>query len=394
MSVEDTPVEEHHMKQPAQTIREMPRSGIREIFDRANQIPGAIHLEMGEPDFPTPVHIREAATAALEAGFTKYTPNAGLLALREAAAAKVARVNGINVDASQVVVTSGGVAGLYASMLALCDPGDELLLVGPAWPNYRMIAKLLRVSVRQVPLSGIAEGHPTIEDLERYRNEQTKVVLLNSPSNPTGMVLDEPETLAVVEWAERNGLWVLSDEVYDQITFDQLAVSPYRLSTAGNVISVFSFSKTYSMTGWRLGYTIASPEMIGLIQKTIEPTVSCTSGAIQMAGVAALDGPQDCVETMRSAYQARRDLAATILTDAHIPFALPVGAFYLWIDISASGQASTKFASDLLENQHVAATPGIAFGPHYDAFIRISLAAHEDVIRAGVVGTVAALQTA
>ncbi|HUW78224.1 MAG TPA: pyridoxal phosphate-dependent aminotransferase [Candidatus Nanopelagicaceae bacterium] len=382
------------MKEPARAIREMPRSGIREIFDRANQISGAIHLEMGEPDFSTPIHIRDAAVAALEAGFTKYTPNAGLMTLREAAAAKVARVNGINVDASQVVVTSGGIAGLYASMLALCDPGDELLLIGPAWPNYRMIAQLLGVSVRQVPLSGTAEGHPTIEDLERHRSKQTKVVLLNSPSNPTGMVFDEPETLAIVEWAERHGLWILSDEVYDQITFDRPAVSPYRLSTAGNVISVFSFSKTYSMTGWRLGYTVAPPEMIGLIQKTFEPIFACTSGSIQMAGVAALEGPQDCIETMRSAYQVRRDLAAAMLTDARIPFALPAGAFYLWIDISASGQTSTKFASDLLESQHVAVTPGIAFGPFCDSFIRVSLASHEDVIRAGVTGIVAALKNA
>lgn len=381
------------MKPPSRAIRAMHRSGIREIFDRANRIPGAIHLEMGEPDFPTPAHICHAAAAALEAGFTKYAPNAGLPALREAAAAKVGRVNGIDVDASQVVVTSGGVAGLYASMLALCDPGDELLLVGPAWPNYRMIAALLGVEVRQVALAGTNGGRPSIDELERHRTERTKVVLLNSPSNPTGMVLDESETLAVVEWAERHGLWVLSDEVYDQITFDRPAVSPYPLSTSGNVISVFSFSKTYAMTGWRLGYTVAPYEIVGLLQKTIEPTVSCTNAAVQMAGVAALEGPQDCVATMRAAYQTRRDLAATILTEAGASFALPEGAFYLWIDVSASGHTSTEFATRLLDRHHVAVTPGIAFGPHYDGFIRISLASHDDLIRTGVSGIVTARQT-
>lgn len=197
----------------------------------------------------------------------------------------------------------------------------------------------------------------------------------------------------MVEWAERHGLWVLSDEVYDQITFDRPAVSPYPLSTSGNVISVLSFSKTYSMTGWRLGYTVAPREIVDLLQKTIEPTVSCTNSAVQMAVVAALEGPQDCVATMRATYQARRDLAAAILTAAGVPFVLPEGAFYLWIDVSASGHTSTEFASDLLDRHHVAVTPGIAFGPHCDGFIRVSLASHDDLIRTGVSRIVTARRT-
>jgi aspartate/methionine/tyrosine aminotransferase len=372
----------------------MPRSGIREIFDTASRLPHAIHLEMGEPDFTTPAHIRAAAIDALEAGYTRYTPNAGIPALRTAAATKLQRVNGIEADPSQVTITVGGVGGLYSSLVALCNPGDEVLLVGPSWPNYRMIATLLDLRFTQLPLGTSRGERPTVDALEAARTADTKVLLVNSPANPTGQVLTRDELTAMVGWVEEHGLWMLSDEVYDQISYDGVASSPYPLSSTGAVVSVFSMSKTYAMTGWRIGYVVASPEVAPLIEKTLEPTVSCANAAAQVAAIAALDGPQDCVAEMRAAYRARRDDAVSRLTAARVPHTPPEGAFYLWIDISASGLDSLTFARTLLDRHAVAVTPGVAFGPDYDDHVRVSLASAPDDLATGLEALVSAATSA
>jgi aspartate/methionine/tyrosine aminotransferase len=338
-------------------------------------MPHAVHLEMGEPDFTTPAHIRAAAMAALADGYTRYTPNAGIPELRQAAAAKLRRVNGIDADPSQVTVTVGGVGGLYASMVALTNPGDEVLLVGPSWPNYRMIATLLGLRLTQLPLHTSRGERPAIAALEEALTPSTKVLLVNSPTNPTGQVLTREELGAMVAWVDERGLWMLADEVYDQIAFDGVAASPYPLSEAGSVVSVFSMSKTYAMTGWRVGYVVASPSVGPLIEKTLEPIVSCANAVAQMAAAAALDGPQDCVADMCSAYRTRRDAAVATLKAAGVRHTVPDGAFYLWIDVSPSGFDSLRFARSLLDRHAVAVTPGVAFGADYDDHIRIALAA-------------------
>lgn len=377
------------MRTTADAIRSMPRSGIREIFDRANRLPDAIHLEMGEPNFPTPQHISDAAAAAVSAGFTKYTPNAGFIELREAVAKKLLRANGIVADADQVAISAGGISGLFSTMVALCNPGEEVLTFGPAWPNYRMIATLLGLTLVQVPGSGVGVD---LEALEAALTPATSAVIVNSPSNPTGAVLGTDDMAALVGWAEGHDLWVISDEVYDEMVFEGVAASPFNATTSGSVVSIFSMSKTYSMTGWRVGYTVADRAVSPLIEKSLEPTISCANAPAQRAAIAALAGDQSCVAAMRDAYRARRDVVMAILDAAAVPHLKPRGAFYLWIDISGSGLDSTTFASELLDEEQVALTPGIAFGDFCDDHVRISLASPPELLVDGVERLVAKLQ--
>lgn len=373
------------MREPSVAITKMKRSGIREIFDLANTIPGAIHLEMGEPDFETPAHIRDAAARAADDGFTKYTPNAGITDLREAIAAKVRSKNGIDATIEQVVVTPGAIAALHGVMLALCDRGDEILISDPAWPNYRMLSDLLSLETvyyKLLPGDGMQPGAERIEPLITAR---TKLILLNSPSNPTGTVIDQGHLDDVLRLAEEHDLWVVSDEVYDEIVFDNAAApSPAASTFTERVVSVFSFSKSYAMTGWRVGYAVAPIDIAPFVAKTQEPTTACVNAPAQMAALEALQGPQDCVRQMRDAYEERRDDVVDILDSAAVPYVRPSGAFYIWIDVSGAGLSDVDFARRLLTEREVAVTPGSAFGPASGDFVRVSLASDASELRKGV----------
>lgn len=381
------------MRDPSAAIRQMERSGIREIFDLANTIPGAIHLEMGEPDFSTPEHIRRAAAKAADNGYTKYTPNAGIPVLRDAIAVKVNKRNGVDATSEQIVVTPGAIAALHGTMLALCDPGDELLLPDPAWPNYAMQASLLGLKAVRYPLSTEHQMQPVAHEIEPLITDRTKLILLNSPSNPTGAIVDQDHLDEVLRLAQDHDLWVVSDEVYDEIVFDDSSAPSAAASSvfAERVVSVFSFSKTYAMTGWRVGYAVAPPDLAPYLVKTQEPTTACVNAPAQLAAVAALEGPQDCVATMRDAYEDRRNDVEELLLSADVPHVKPLGAFYMWIDISASRMTGMEFARRLLAEHEVAVTPGSAFGPASDAYVRVSLASGASELREGVGRLAAAL---
>lgn len=376
---------------PSQSIRHMERSGIREIFDLANTIPDAIHLEMGEPNFDTPRHVVAAAAAAASNGYTKYTPNAGLPELRAAVARKVTERNGLTSSPEQVIVTPGAIAALYGTLLALCDSGDEILLPDPAWPNYRMIAALQGLQVGTYPLF-TDSGRFDLDAFERSITSRSKVVVVNSPNNPTGTMLDEQSIKAMVQIADARGLWVISDEVYDEIVFDRdVAPSVAALGGSDNVVSVYSFSKTYAMTGWRVGYAVAPPDLVSYVVKTQEPITACVNAPAQMAAVAALDGPQTCVTEMRDAYRERRDRVVELLMDAGVPHLHPAAAFYVWVDVSASGLSGQDFARRLLHDHHVAVTPGGAFGRAGTDHVRLSLASAPADLYRGVKSLAAAV---
>lgn len=369
---------------PSQSIRQMERSGIREIFDLANTIPDAIHLEMGEPNFPTPPHVIEAAAAAAHAGRTKYTPNAGIPELRAAVAHKVSHRNGLRADAEQIVITPGAIAALYGTLLALCDPGDEILIPDPAWPNYRMIAALQGLHVSTYPLLD-ADGGFDLDAFERSISPRTAAVIVNSPTNPTGTMLDDRSIRAVVEIAASKDIWIISDEVYDEMVFDRpVASSVATVGGADNVVSIYSFSKTYAMTGWRVGYAVAPPDLVPFIVKTQEPITACVNAPAQIAALAALDGPQSCVAEMRDAYRDRRDRVVDLLEAAGVPHVRPAATFYVWVDISASGLNGQEFARRLLVDRHVAVTPGAAFGPAGSNHVRLSLATAPTDLYSGV----------
>jgi len=339
----------------------------------------AIHLEVGEPDFPTPEHVVEAAHQAARAGRTRYAPNAGLPDLREALADKVARRNGYEAYPNQVVVTQGGIQALYLVLRALLEPGDEVLLPDPAWPNFRMIAHLLGARVLSYPLVAGGDFLPRLEDLERLVTPRTRAILVNSPSNPLGTVLPRDLLETLLAFARRRGLWFISDEVYDEVVFDDVFVSAGSVADPGDrLVSVYSFSKVYAMTGWRVGYLVAPPDMAKLLTGMQEPIISCVNTPAQMAALAAVTGPQDIVRKMRDAYRARRDELLDILDRGGLPSSQPSGAFYVWADVSEASQPSMDFARSLIEREHVAVAPGSAFGELGEGYVRLSLASSRE----------------
>jgi aspartate aminotransferase len=369
---------------PSTIARSMPVSRIREIMDLAWEDPEAIHLEVGEPDFPTPSHIIEAAHEAAQAGHTRYAPNAGLPGLREALAEKVARRNGYEASPDQVVVTQGGIQALYLVLRALLEPGDEVLLPDPAWPNFRMIAHLLGARVLPYPL--VAEGDflPRIEDLERLVTPRTRAILVNSPSNPLGTVLPRELAQTLLDFARSRGLWFIADEVYDELVFDDTFVSVGAVADPDDrLVSVYSFSKVYAMTGWRVGYLVAPPDLATILTGMQEPIVSCVNTPTQMAALAALNGPQQVVGEMRDAYRERRDELLEILDRGDLPSSRPSGAFYVWTDVSTAGMPSMDLARSMIETEHVAVAPGSAFGDLGEGYVRLSLASSKEDLLEG-----------
>jgi aspartate aminotransferase len=353
----------------------MPVSRIREIMELAWEKPEVIHLEVGEPDFPTPEHVVEAAYEAARTGHTRYAPNAGLPELREALADKVTRRNGYEARPDQVVVTQGGIQALYLALLALLEPGDEVLLPDPAWPNFRMIAHLLGARVLPYPLVSEGDFLPRLEDLERLVTPRTRAILVNTPSNPLGTVVPRELADTLLEFARRRDLWYISDEVYDEVVFDDAFVSAGAVADPGDrLVSVYSFSKVYAMTGWRVGYLVAPPDLAKLLTGMQEPIVSCVNTPAQLAALAAVTGPQDVVREMREAYRKRRDELLETLDRGNLPSSQPSGAFYVWTDISKAGVRSMDFARSLIEREHVAVAPGSAFGDLGEGYVRLSLA--------------------
>ena len=373
------------MRRPAPAIVAMPRSGIREVMEIATRRGDVLHLEIGEPDFQTPPHVVEAAARAAADGFTKYTLNRGLVSLREALVAKLAAANGIAVSAEDVVVTTGGITGLYESLLAVVEPGETILIPDPGWPNYEMIAGALRAEVVRYPLDPQAGYEPDLERLaELARRPGVRALVVNSPGNPTGAVWSRAVVERVVEVARAADLYLVSDEVYEEIVFEGEHVSPASLDPDGRVLSVFSFSKTYAMTGWRVGYVAAAPELADLVAKIQEALVSCATAFAQKAAEVALTGPQDCVAAMRDAYRGRRDLAVARLRQAGLLVNEPHGAFYVFADVGRATLETYPFARWLVAEHGVAVAPGETFGSGGRGLVRLSLAAPPAVLEAGI----------
>ncbi len=367
---------------PSNTISSMPRSGIREINELASQYPNVIHLEMGQPNFSTPEHISRAAGEAAVNGFTYYTPNAGIPELREAIADKVQSFNGLSAGPESVTVTTGGCGAIFTTLVTLCDPGDAILLSDPTWPNYQMMASLQGLEVRHYPLRAEDGWLPNPGEIEKQITPNCRAMILVSPSNPTGTMIGEGLMRELLDLARRHDLWVISDEVYDEITFGKPAVSAYGIDP-DRVVSIFSFSKTYAMTGWRIGYAVARPDIATVLGNSQEPTTSCVNSLSQIAALTALRGPQDPVWAMRDAYRERRDLVMEMLSGADIAFARPDGAFYVWVDISQSRLSDTEFARRMVVNHRVAVVPGTTFGPEGGSHVRISLATDTELLLEG-----------
>ena len=355
-----------------------------------------ISYAAGEPDFATPAHIVEAAsTAVLDPRNYRYTPAVGLPELRAAIAAKTLRDSGWAVDPSQVIVTNGGKQAVYQSFATLLDPGDEVLMPTPYWTTYPEAIKLAGGVPVEVFAGADQEYLVTVEQLEAARTPRTKVLLWVSPSNPTGAVASPDQTKAIAEWAEANGLWVISDEIYQNLTYDgQRAASIVEAvpALADRTILVNGVAKTYAMTGWRVGWMIGPADAIKAASNLQSHLSSNVSNVSQRAAIAALTGPQDAVGTMREAFDRRRKLITAGLDAIDgIVCPLPEGAFYVYPDVTgllgrewagSTPTTSLELADLILDTAEVAAVPGEAFGP--SGYLRFSYALGDADIAEGV----------
>jgi aspartate/methionine/tyrosine aminotransferase len=361
------------------------RSGIRDLMDLAREMSGPIvHLEVGEPNFITPAHIIEAAFEQVSAGATHYTPSTGIPTLRKAIAERYSAKWDKPVSPQMTNVAHGGVNAINSTVLALINAGDEVLVPDPGWPNYRSILSLVGAKSVLYPMT-IENGYePDRKTLEALITSKTRMIITCNPGNPTGAVWSEETVRMVLDLARKHDLYVLSDEIYEELVFEGEHVPAARFDDDNRVITVSGFSKTYAMTGWRLGWAIAAEPLIAAINKMMEPLISCASSVSQVAGVAALTGPQDAVAAMREAYCQRRDIAASILEPAGMLPVRPHGAFYAIVDLSKTGMGSRQLALDLLSETRVACAPGDTFGYVLGGgYVRISLASSDDDVREG-----------
>jgi len=341
---------------------------------------------VGEPDFITPANIREAAKAALDAGQTKYSQTAGLPRLRALVAEKLNRDNNLPYTPAQVMISTGGKQALYNVMLAILGPGDEALIPIPYWVSYTEIVKLAGATPVLLPTSEATEFRITPEQLAAAITPRTRMLLLNSPSNPTGSVYTPEEITALAEVIVAHGIAVVSDEIYEKLIYDglrHLSIGSLGEDIFNLTLTCNGFSKAYAATGWRLGYA-AGPKHV--IEAAIDIQSHTTSGPntfAQYGGIAALEESQESIEVMRVAFERRRDLMyAGVSAIPGLVCPKPHGAFYLFPNISATGLDSITFCARLLEQEHLALVPGIAFG--MDTNVRLSYAADVETIEKGV----------
>jgi aspartate aminotransferase len=347
-----------------------------------------IHLEIGEPDFDTPSHIVEAGCRALRAGHTHYTPTAGITELREAIAADVARSRRIRVEPEQVVVTPGGKPIMFFAILALVDEGHEVLMPNPAFPIYESMVNFVGGRSIFVPLRQENEFRFDLDEFRAGLSERTRMVILNSPANPTGGVLtpaDIADLAAILR--ERPDVFVLSDEIYSRLLYSgrfASIASEDGLGPDGRTIILDGFSKTYAMTGWRLGYGVMPEWLAREVTKLQVNSNSCTNAATQYAGLDALGGPQDSVDRMLSEFRARRDLIVSGLNELPgVECITPQGAFYAFPRISDTGYSARRLADLLLDEAGVACLAGTAFGEYGEGHLRFSCAnSRENIARA------------
>jgi aspartate aminotransferase/aminotransferase len=364
---------------------------VNPLFRVAGAVHGrddVIHLEFGEPDFPTPAHIVEAAQRSLRDERQRYLPSNGVRSLREAIVARTQQVNALTADPEQVVVTPGGTGAVLAALMSTCASGDEVLVPDPAWPGYDVMLAAIGARMIRYPLVPTSGWQPDLDALEAARTPGTRALIVNSPSNPGGAVFATDTMTRLLDFARRYDLWLVSDECYDQIIFEGTHISPATLDP-DRVITVGTCSKSYAMTGWRVGWAVAPQLVASAMTKVVTAQMNNLPLFVQRAAEAALTGPQACVHDMTASYQRRRDLAVGMLRDRGLLEYVPEGAFYLLVRVAPQDGAEfdgTAFALALAHDSRIAVAPGPSFGEATIRHARVSLAAGEDDLRAGIAG--------
>ena len=372
------------MKNYNRAVAAVPSSGIRQVFELSRTIEDCIHMEVGEPDFRTPGHILEAVAQAAHDGFSKYVEAAGIPELIEAISEKVTAMHGFSVGPENVVVTPGAVTSILSVLIVVTEPGDEVMVPDPGWPNYIIQVVCAGAVPVRYPLLPEAGFQIDFDALERLVTPRTKLIIVNTPGNPTGAVFDREAVERIVEFARRNDLFVIADEVYEEILYEGEHISFGRYNDDGRIAVVFGMSKTYAAPGLRIGYTVCAEPLAALVTKLQQALSSCATGVSQKGSVAALKGPQDAVHEMVAAYRQRRDTAVRVLSEYGLHSYTPHGAFYQLIDISAARMNSTDFALSLLKEDRVAVAPGDTFGDTTASYVRIAFTTDVERLERGV----------
>ena len=357
------------------------RSKIRELFERASKMKNVISLGIGEPDFDTPQNIKEAAKRALDEGWTHYTPNAGIAELRNAISEYYATHYGMRIPPQNVLVTAGAYEATYLAFESLLEEGDEVIIPDPAFVCYVEDAKVSGAKYVRLPLKEENEFQPDPDELLELITKRTRMIVLNYPNNPTGATLDDEVAKAVADIAQDYNIYILSDEPYEHFLYDGAKHVPMMKYASDNTILANSFSKTFAMTGWRLGFTIAPEDVIKDMIKLHAYVIGNVASFVQVAGVAALreEASWKAVEEMRKEYEKRRKLVLEHLKEmSYIKAFEPKGAFYVFANITETGMKSEEFAEWLLDKAGVVVIPGTAFGPNGEGYIRISYATSQE----------------
>lgn len=375
----------------ASTVDELEPEGAYRVLARAQALErtgrDVIHLEIGEPDFQTPPTICEAGIEAIRSGHTRYNPTPGILPLREAIAQNVAQRYQVSVDADQVVVGPGAKPHLFFPTLAVVEKGDEVLYPDPGFPTYEAMIRVAGGQPIPIPLAADRGFALDLSALKKRVNDRTRMIILNSPGNPTGGVIPMSDLEQVASLAKRHNFWVMSDEIYSRMCYDDGPATdptstglsaPSVLTLDGmqeRTILIDGFSKTFSMTGWRLGYAVMPKQLAEKVALLLVHAVGCTTHFTQFAGLEAIQGNQDMVTEMMGEYRKRRDaLVRGLNAIPGIHCQVPAGAFYVFPDVSSFGKSSDEIATSLLEDAGVALLPGTAFGKQGEGFLRLCYA--------------------
>ncbi|AEC52327.1 aspartate aminotransferase [Pyrococcus sp. NA2] len=368
----------HFIAERALLIR---RSKIRELFERASKIEGVISLGIGEPDFDTPRNIKEAAKRALDEGWTHYTPNAGIQELREAIVEYYSNFYNVDIEVDNVIITAGAYEGTYLAFETLLERGDEVIIPDPAFVSYAEDAKLAEANIVRLPLREENEFMPDPDEIVELITKRTRMIVINYPNNPTGAVLEKDVAKAIADIAKDYNIYILSDEPYEHFLYDDAKHYPMIKFAPENTILANSFSKTFAMTGWRLGFVVAPSEIIKAMIKLHAYVIGNVASFVQVAGVEALRSQESwkAVENMRKEYNERRKIVVKRLQKMPgISVREPKGAFYVFPNIKEIGMSSERFSEWLLENARVVVIPGTAFGERGEGYVRISYATSKE----------------
>ncbi len=370
------------MIQLADRMKSIPFSGIRTVFEevarRERMGEKIIRLNIGEPDFDTPKHIKDEAKNALDAGKTQYSSNAGIPELREAIAQKLKEDNGLSYDpATEIIVTVGGNEAVLITMLGLLNPGDEVLIPDPCWLNYYYCVQMAGAVPISVPAREKYAFIPHIDDFRSRITPRTRMIIINTPNNPTGAVYEAGALKELARLAREKNLFVLSDEIYEKMVYDgsrHVSIGSFP-GMKEHVITVNGFSKNYSMTGWRLGFAAADRQVISALIRIHQYATICATTFAQWGAVAGLRGPQTEVNHMIEEFDRRRNLVCTCLQEmSGVHVVKPLGAFYIFPNIKETGKNPMELTQYLIEEAKIAVVPGTVFGEFGNEFIRISYA--------------------